>query len=107
MRTSALIVSWHTLCRRWDAFSMLWLHRRGARARENCARGGTVVGPAHAHIAMNVGQLLLAVASMVLITLVAVGLARRLQLGSIVPLLLVGILLGPHSPWPLFTGHVE
>jgi glutathione-regulated potassium-efflux system protein KefB len=56
---------------------------------------------------MDVGQLLLAVASMMLITLVAVSLARRLQLGSIVALLIVGMLLGPHSPWPLFTGHIE
>jgi glutathione-regulated potassium-efflux system ancillary protein KefC len=56
---------------------------------------------------MDVGHLLLAVASMMLITLVAVSLARRLQLGSIVALLLVGMLLGPHSPWPLFTGHIE
>src|SRR4030095_6814695 len=56
---------------------------------------------------MDVGQLLLAVAAMMLITLVAVSLARRLQVGSIVALLLVGMLLGPHSPWPLFTGHIE
>jgi len=56
---------------------------------------------------MDVGQLLLAVASMILITLVAVSLARRLQLGSIVALLVVGMLLGPHSPWPPFTSHFE
>ena len=56
---------------------------------------------------MNIGQLLFAVASMLLITLVAIGLARRLNLGSIVALLLVGILLGPSSPWPLFTAHLE
>src|ERR1700754_1602615 len=43
---------------------------------------------------------------MMLITLVAVSLARRLPLGSIVALLIVGMLLGPHSPWPLFTGHI-
>lgn len=56
---------------------------------------------------MNIGPLLLAVGSLAVITLLALGIARRINLGSIVALLLVGVLLGQHSPWPVFTDHVE
>src|SRR5215469_8579992 len=40
-------------------------------------------------------------------TAVAVGVAKKLELGAIVALLVVGMALGPHSPMPLLTGHVE
>ena len=40
-------------------------------------------------------------------TVVAGSLAKQLNLGSIVALLVVGMALGPHSPRPLLTGHVE
>ena len=48
-----------------------------------------------------------AAAVMMLATALAVGLAKKLNLGSIVALLVVGMVLGPHSPLPLFTGHIE
>jgi Sodium/hydrogen exchanger family len=38
---------------------------------------------------------------------VAGSVVKQLNLGSIVALLVVGMILGPHSPKPLFTGHVE
>src|SRR5262249_57286516 len=40
-------------------------------------------------------------------TTIAVGVAKKLELGSIVALLVVGMALGPHSPFPLLTGHVD
>src|SRR4030095_6026990 len=40
-------------------------------------------------------------------TTVAVGVAKKLELGSIVALLVVGMALGPHSPMPLLTGPVS
>src|SRR5215813_5162733 len=56
---------------------------------------------------VDINQLLFAAAVMMGATAVAVGLAKKLELGSIVALLLVGMALGPHSPMPLLTGHVE
>src|SRR5215471_13521980 len=56
---------------------------------------------------MNIDQILLAVAVLITATLVAGSVAKQLNLGSIVALLIVGMALGPHSPWPLLTGHVE
>ena len=56
---------------------------------------------------MTTDQVLFAAAIMMAVTAAALGLARRLNLGSIAGLLLVGIILGPHSPLPLFTRHVE
>jgi len=55
---------------------------------------------------MNIDQLLLALAVMMLVTAVALALAKKLNVGSIVALMAVGMALGPHSPWPLVTGHV-
>src|SRR5262245_18929332 len=55
---------------------------------------------------MDIGHLLLAVAVMMLATAFAVGIAKRFELGSIVALLIVGIVLGSYSPKPLFSGHV-
>jgi len=49
---------------------------------------------------------LFATAIMLAVTAAALAIARRLNLGSIAGLLLVGIILGPHSPVPLFTSHV-
>ena len=56
---------------------------------------------------MNIDQILLAVAVLITATLVAGSVAKQLNLGSIVALLVVGMALGPHSPKPLLTGHVE
>src|SRR5215831_15230005 len=55
---------------------------------------------------MDVSHLMFAAAVMMLATAFAVGVAKKLELGSIVALLVVGIVLGPHSPRPLFSGHV-
>ena len=40
-------------------------------------------------------------------TVVAATVAKQLNLGSIVALLVVGMALGPHSPKPLLTAHVD
>jgi glutathione-regulated potassium-efflux system protein KefB len=56
---------------------------------------------------MTTDQLLFAAATMMAVTAVAIGLAKRLNLGSIAALLCVGMVLGPHSPLPLLTGHVS
>jgi glutathione-regulated potassium-efflux system protein KefB len=55
---------------------------------------------------MNVAQLMLAAAVMLAATALAVGVAKKLELGTIVALLVVGMALGPHSPMPLFTAHI-
>ena len=55
----------------------------------------------------DIDQILLAVAVMITATVVAGSVAKQLNLGSIVALLVVGMVLGPHSPRPLLTGHVE
>jgi glutathione-regulated potassium-efflux system protein KefB len=55
---------------------------------------------------MDISHLMFATAVMMLATAFAVGVAKKLELGSIVALLVVGIALGPHSPKPLFSGHV-
>jgi glutathione-regulated potassium-efflux system ancillary protein KefC len=55
---------------------------------------------------MNIDQLLFATTAMIVATAVALGVARKLSLGSIVALLVVGVALGPHSPRPLLS-HVE
>jgi len=56
---------------------------------------------------MNTDQILLAVAIMITAVIVAGSVAKKLNLGSIVALLVVGMALGPHSPRPLLTGHVD
>jgi glutathione-regulated potassium-efflux system ancillary protein KefC len=56
---------------------------------------------------MDISHLMFAVAVMMFTTAIAVGVAKKLQLGSIVALLVVGMALGPHSPMPLLTGHVD
>jgi glutathione-regulated potassium-efflux system ancillary protein KefC len=56
---------------------------------------------------MNVDHLMFAAAVMMLAAAIAIGVAKRLNLGSIVALLVVGMGLGPHSPLPLFTGHID
>src|SRR5262249_47403362 len=55
----------------------------------------------------DIDQILLAVTVMIIATVVAGSVAKQLNLGSIVALLVVGMALGPHSPRPLLTGHVE
>src|SRR5262244_1969138 len=55
----------------------------------------------------DIDQILLAVTLMITATVVAGSVAKQLNLGSIVALLVVGMVLGPHSPTPLLTGHVE
>lgn len=56
---------------------------------------------------MNINYLMLAVAVMMVATAIALGVAKKLNLGSIVGLLVVGMALGPHSPVPLLTGHID
>jgi glutathione-regulated potassium-efflux system ancillary protein KefC len=56
---------------------------------------------------MSTDQILLAVAIMITAVIVAGSVAKKLNLGSIVALLVVGMALGPHSPRPLLTGHVD
>jgi len=55
---------------------------------------------------MTIDELLLGSAVLMAVTAAAIGLAKRLNLGSIAALLGVGILLGPHSPAPLQHVHV-
>ncbi|HSS69671.1 MAG TPA: cation:proton antiporter [Casimicrobiaceae bacterium] len=56
---------------------------------------------------MNIAHFMLAAAVMLAATAIAVGFAKKLELGSIVAVLAVGMALGPHSPMPLFTAHVD
>src|SRR5215813_14460692 len=56
---------------------------------------------------MDIDSILLAVTVMLTATLVVGGVAQKLHLGSIVALLVVGMALGPYSPRPLLTSHVE
>jgi len=56
---------------------------------------------------MNTDQILLAVAVIISAVVVAGSVAKKLNLGSIVALLVVGMALGPHSPMPMLTGHVD
>jgi glutathione-regulated potassium-efflux system protein KefB len=56
---------------------------------------------------VNIEQLIFATTAMIVATAIAIGVAKKLNLGSIVALLLVGMALGPHSPRPLLVGHVE
>jgi len=56
---------------------------------------------------VDLGQLLWVAGIMMTAAAVAVGVARKLNLGAIVALLLVGIALGPHSPAALVTAHVS
>jgi glutathione-regulated potassium-efflux system protein KefB len=55
---------------------------------------------------VDISQLMFAAAVLMAATVFAVGVAKKLELGSTVALLVVGVALGPHSPRPLFTGHV-
>lgn len=56
---------------------------------------------------MSTEQLLFAAAVLTAVTALTLGAARRLKFGSIAALLLVGVVLGPHSPHPLITSHVS
>ena len=56
---------------------------------------------------MNASELLFAAAVMMAATAFAVGVAKKLNLGSIVALLAVGMALGPHSPMPLLKAGVH
>jgi len=56
---------------------------------------------------MNASELLFAAAVMMAATALAIGVAKKLNLGSIVALLAVGIALGPHSPMPLLNAGVQ
>jgi glutathione-regulated potassium-efflux system protein KefB len=56
---------------------------------------------------MNTDQVLLAVAILITAVIVVGSVARKLKVGSIAALIVVGIALGPHSPWPLLTSHVN
>ncbi len=54
---------------------------------------------------VNIGYLMFAAAVMMGATALAVAAAKKLELGSIVALLAVGMALGPHSPLPLISSH--
>jgi glutathione-regulated potassium-efflux system protein KefB len=57
---------------------------------------------------MDIDQLMRAVAIVLAVTAIAVTIARRLNLGSTLGLLVVGAALGPHSPHPLMgMEHVD
>ncbi|HET6981407.1 MAG TPA: cation:proton antiporter [Myxococcaceae bacterium] len=57
---------------------------------------------------MDIDQLMRAVAIVLAVTAVAVSIAKRLNLGSTLGLLVVGAALGPHSPHPLLgISHVD
>ena len=56
---------------------------------------------------MNASELLFAASVMMAATALAIGVAKKLNLGSIVALLAVGIALGPHSPMPLLNAGVR
>jgi len=56
---------------------------------------------------LNTTQVMLAASIMLLVTGIALLTARRLRIGSIIALISVGLVLGPHSPYPIFTGHVQ
>jgi glutathione-regulated potassium-efflux system ancillary protein KefC len=56
---------------------------------------------------MDTDQILLAVVVMLTAVVIAGGVAKKLNLGSIVALLAVGMALGPHSPKPLLTDHID
>jgi hypothetical protein len=52
-------------------------------------------------LSMDIDQILLAVAVMITATIVVGSVAKKLSLGSIVALLVVGMALGPYSPTDL------
>src|SRR5215831_6177951 len=56
---------------------------------------------------MDIDSILLAVTVMLTETVIVGRVAQELHLGSIVALLVVGMALGPYSPRPLLTSHVE
>jgi len=56
---------------------------------------------------LNTTQVMLAASIMLLVTGIALLTTRRLRIGSIIALISVGLVLGPHSPYPIFTGHVQ
>lgn len=56
---------------------------------------------------MNISHLMFVLTVMIVATTIAVMVAKTLNLGSIVALLVVGMILGPHSLHPLLTGHVD
>jgi len=57
---------------------------------------------------VDIDQLMRAVAIVLAVTAVAVSVARKLNLGSTLGLLVVGAALGPHSPHPLLgIEHVD
>jgi glutathione-regulated potassium-efflux system protein KefB len=56
---------------------------------------------------VNIGHFLFAAAVTMAASAAAIAIAKKLELGSIVALLIVGMALGPHSPAPLFTEHID
>src|SRR5262249_15950788 len=80
---------------------------RSARAAPDRRRHRQPPHPRLGRSRMNTDQVLLAVATMITAVIVAGSVAKKLNIGFIAALLVVGMALGPHSPWPLLTGHVE
>ena len=57
---------------------------------------------------MDIDELMRAVAVVLAVTAIATAIARRLNLGSTLALLAVGMALGPHSPHPLLgVSHID
>ena len=56
---------------------------------------------------MNTGPVVLAAAILLGVTGITLLAAKRLHVGSIVALLAVGLIVGPHSPYPIFTAPTE
>ena len=56
---------------------------------------------------LNLTRLMFATAVLLAASAVALAFAKRLNLGSIVALIAVGAMLGPHSAMPLITEHVD
>src|SRR5665213_3078183 len=54
---------------------------------------------------MTTDNIMWAVVVMITTTIIASRMAKKLNLGSIAALLIVGMALGPHSPKPLLPGH--
>ncbi len=56
---------------------------------------------------MNLDELLFAVILVLGVSIIFVSISRWLKLGSILGLLAAGVALGPHSPGPVLTDHVD
>ena len=56
---------------------------------------------------MDTARVMLAAAILLAVTGIALLAARKIHAGSIVALLAAGMLLGPHTPYPVIASHIE